>query len=370
MYGSLPYGHIKTTEMTKKFVGLAMEQLVSKKEWTWTNVHQVSAPGLGNLLFHRMIMIKGIRCPDCLDPMFMLDVNGQPLSSLQRQIKFWTRDRVNDVYVTGSESEATMENSADTLGFWAWHLHHKYGNMTASDPYYIFPKSLPKSALKFGTLPKEGETWEPEKGTRLWHYSLLQINCNKCHEQGESRETWEVDMAYVSPVYYPVPSEPKTIKSIIKGRHSSKYTAFRNALTEYRLDNTLQISAITFEELNYICVNTLGYKVQDLVTFDKKIYETTEYPSQRLMFMKMIALNFIKKESGLCIGRKGVSICPSRDIPNILPRRLTGIHGDHGEGAVEKNFNPSELVRGTWIEMENELLLLDGFRCGHCHRGK
>jgi hypothetical protein len=285
------------------------------------------------------------------------------------QTKFWTRDRVNDVYVTGIESEATMENSADTLGFWAWHLHHKYGNMTASDPHYIVPSELPRKALKFGTLPS-GETWEPEKGTRLWHYSLLQINCNKCHELGERRVTWEVNMAYVSPVYYPVPSEPKTIKSIIKGRHSSKYTAFRNALTEYRLDNTLQISAITFEELNYICVNTLGYKVQDLVTFDKKIYETTEYHTQRPMFMKMIAYNFIKKESGLCIGREGASICLSRDIRNILPRRLNGIHGDHGEGAGEKKFSPSDLLCYTWTEFEAELVKLDGMRCGHCHRGK
>ena len=369
MYGKLPYGHTNTTEMTKKFVGLAMEQLVSKKEWTWTNVHQVSAPGLGNLLFHRMIMIKGIRCPDCLDPMFMLDEEGSPLSSLQRQTKFWTRDRVNDVYVTGSESEATMPNAADTLGFWKWHLHHKYGNMTASDPHYIAPSDLPRKALKFGTLPS-GETWEPEKGTRLWNYCLLQINCNKCHEQGESRETWEVDMAYVSPVYYPVPSEPKTIKSIIKGRHSSKYTAFRNALTEYRLDNSLLISAITFEELNYICVNTLEYRVQDLVTFDKKIYETTEYPTQRSRFMKMIAYNFIKKESGLCIGREGASICPTKDICNILPRRLNGIHGDHGEGAGKKKYSPAESVMKKWKEMEDELLKLDGNRCAHCHRGK
>ena len=135
-YGSLSYGHVDTTEMTQRFVGLTMEQLVSKGEWTGTSY---SCSGRGNLLFHRMIMIKGIRCPDCLESMFMLDVNGQPLSSLQRQTKFWTRDRVNDVYVTGSESEATMPNAADTLGFWKWHLHHKYGNMTASDPYYIRP---------------------------------------------------------------------------------------------------------------------------------------------------------------------------------------------------------------------------------------
>ena len=110
--------------------------------------------------------------------------------------------------------------------------------------------------------------------------------------------------------------------------------------------------------------------MQDLVTFDKKIYETTEYPTQRSRFMKMIAYNFIKKESGLCIGREGASICPTKDICNILPRRLNGIHGDHGEGAGKKKYSPAESVMKKWKEMEDELLKLDGNRCAHCHRGK
>ena len=343
-----------------------MKQLVSKGEWTSKGC---SCPGRGNLLFHRMMIVKGRCCPDCFDPVFMLGADDKPLSTLDCQNVYWTRDEDPDklALVCNTVPEATMPNAADTLGFWAWHLHHKYGNMKKSDPDYIAPSRLPNHALIFGPLPKEGETWEPEKGTRLWHYSLLQINCNKCHEQGETRETWEVDMAYVSPVWYDAPSNPKSVGEILRG---DKYTSYRSALIKYQLDNYLRTSTITFEELNYICVNTLGYMVQDLVTFGKEIYEYTEYRKQRPRFMKMIAINFIKKECGLCIGRKGVSICPSRDIPNILPRRLTGIHGDHGEGAGKKKFNPSDLVKKTWTEFDAELVKLDGMRCGHCHRCK
>ena len=352
--------------MTKKFVGLTMKQLVSKGEWTSKGC---SCPGRGNLLFHRMMIVKGRCCPDCFDPVFMLGADDKPLSTLDCQNVYWTRDEDPDklALVCNTVPEATMPNAADTLGFWAWHLHHKYGNMKKSDPDYIAPSRLPNHALIFGPLPKEGETWEPDKGTRLWHYSLLQINCNKCHEQGESRQTWEVDMAYVSPIYYPLPKNPLSIREVLGGQ---KYEAYRKALIDYKLDNTLILSTITFEELDCVCVNTLGYVLKDLVTFDKKIYECTAYRKQRLMFMKMIALNFIKKECGLCIGREDASTCLSRDIRNILPRRLTGIHGDHGEGAEEKKYSPTRLLNYTWTEFEVELVKLDGMRCGHCHRGK
>ena len=359
--GSLPpYGDIKTTNMTKTFVGLTMKQLVSKGEWTGNSY---SCPG--RLLFHRMMIVKGRCCPDCLDPVFMLGADDEPLSSLPCQTEFWTRDQDQDelALVHNTVPEATME--ADTLGFWAWHLHHM--NMKSNHEDYIVPSALPKYTLPFGTLPKEGETLELKKGTRLWHYSLLQINCNKCHEQGESRKYWTPDMEYVSPIYYPLPKNPLSIREVLGGQ---KYQAYKKALIDYKLDNYLTLSRLTFEELNYVCVNTLGYEVKDLVTFSKEIYEITRYQDQRPMFMKMIALNFIKKECGLCIGRGGASACPSRDIRNIVPRRLNGIHGDHGEGAGKKKFNPTNLVTKTWAELEAEMIKLDGNRCGHCHRGK
>ena len=314
------------------------------------------------------MIVKGRCCPDCLDPVFMLGADDKPVSTLDFQTEYWTRNKDHKelALVRNTEAKNIMPNAADTLGFWAWHLHHM--NMSTSDPEYIQPSHLPKRALPFGTLPtKENEPLEPEKGTRLWHYSLLQINCNKCHEQGEARKYWVVDMAYASPIYYPLPENPLSVREVLGGQ---KYKAYRKALIDYKLDNTLALSTITFEELNYVCVNTLGYMVKDLVTFDKEIYETTKYHQQRAKFMKMIALNFIKKESGLCIGREGASTCPSKDIRNILPRRLTGIHGDHGEGAGKKKFNPSDLVKKTWTEFDAELVKLDGMRCGHCHRCK
>lgn len=362
-YGSLSYGHVDTSKMTETFVGLTMKQLVSKEEWS-----SKMCPVRGQLLFHRMMIVKGIRCPDCLDPVFMLDAVGNGLSSLQCQTDFWTRNPVRDelALVHNAVPEDTMPNAADTLGFWAWHLHHM--NMSTNHPAYIMPSSIPKYTLPFGTLPSDDN--EPvvlEEGSRLWHYSLLQTNCNQCHEQGENRKYWTVDMAYTSPVSYDVPSHPKSVQEVLGG---DKYQTYKSYLDDYNLDNQLRYSTITFEELNAICVNELDYRVKDLVTFDKEVYETTEYTSQRKRFMKMIALNFVKKESGLCIGREGASICPSRDIRNILPRRLNGIHGDHGEGAGKKKFSPSDLVGKTWTEFDAELVKLDGMRCGHCHRGK
>ena len=361
-FGKEPYGDPKINEMTEGFVGLKMEQLVSEKEWSVKG-----GPRRGQTLFHRMMIIMGIRCPDCLKSVFMLDDEGSPLPSLQLQTMYWNRHPDQDELALVCKTVPTKTVLADTLGFWPWHLHHM--DMPSSDPSYILPSMLPKkTSLSFGKLPSDDN--EPvvlEKGTRLWHYSLLQINCSGCHEQGESRKYWTVDKAYTSLVFYDVPSKPTSIREILDG---DKYTSFKSALTTFNLDNSLTLSTITFEELNYVCVNTLGYMVKDLVTFDKMIYECTAYRKQRKMLIKMIALNFIKKESGLCIGRKGASTCPSRDICNILPRRLTGIHGDHGEGAGEKNYSPSVLLKLTWTEFEAELVKLDGMRCGHCHRGK
>ena len=122
-YGSLSYGHVDTSKMTETFVGLTMKQLVSKEEWSSKGY---SCSIRGQLLFHRMMIVKGIRCPDCLYPVFMLDDECSPLSSLQRQTDFWRRSPVRDelALVHHAVPEDTMPNAADTLGFWAWHLHH------------------------------------------------------------------------------------------------------------------------------------------------------------------------------------------------------------------------------------------------------
>ena len=129
------------------------------------------------------------------------------------------------------------------------------------------------------------------------------------------------------------------------------------------------IPHVSKRELDVIIFNATGYLPSDLATWANKDlpWERRGYRDLGPCLIKGLALNFIKKECGVCLGRDRVE-CTNKDIRNETPQRMSGYHGDHGENADIKKWNPTDLVGKSWPEFEAELLKLEGFRCGCCHR--
>ncbi|KAL9187058.1 hypothetical protein ACHAXT_010778 [Thalassiosira profunda] len=316
--GQYPLEEWDELSQCKKHTGYSVHQLLTPKDLKLIGTGHKRQ--IGRLLFHRMFLVMGKCCKICLDP------------------------------VAGTGKDGKVDESfRDTKAFYKWHGDHQSMPMSHED--YIKPSDLPGRMMPFGK--------------RQVNYRDVCLTCNHCHEQGERRVNWVVDQSYTNKVLYDQCEQ--SIETVLDG---DKWKAWKQVVKDYELRSGVISPRVRSEELEAIVWNTLGYKLSDLVTWgtDPKNWEKKGYREQGRFMIGGLSLNFIKKETGRCLGKKGVK-CRNQDIRNEVPQRMCGFHGDHDGG--KKGCDPASLVTKDLEVMEKELRNLKGrFRCGGCHRGE
>ena len=281
-------------------------------------------------LFHNSFKVRAKSCGTCFRPVPQLDEEGNP-----------RQDYVHPCVFTGL------------------HLHHPSMSMSHDD--YIVPAHLPLySALPFNT--------------RMEHYKILDLQCAGCHDQDEGLKNWTIPADAVSrilDIYYEPPDDEWTRKNPLEKMDeivNGKLQAWEDVCHRHRLESAALIAPVSFEVLECLVYDTLGYKLQHLVTwaYDPSNWEERQSKFKCKRWMKMVALAYAKKEYGVCTGRQGIK-CHCPDIRNTAPRRLTLYRGDHGVRDGNKKYDPATLASGNWTDLKNELLgLKGGYRCVMC----
>jgi hypothetical protein len=193
--------------------------------------------------------------------------------------------------------------------------------------------------------------------------------CMLCNPRGDKTREFHVDRTYVCQL--PVDeSEMEGYKHVREIVTSSRFERFTKECIDLGLDRTrFRRNTPCFVGMKHVLWKHYpGFLLEDTVTFR----EIDDYFSPRYSFRRLV-WNLVLRLSNQCYGSNlGDCTSPFRNLRNLAPHQLGGIHYDHSDGMGRVSKADGEgltsLLNCKW-ETFLEKLQNCVVKCAECHKG-